>query len=136
MKYVYPAIFRREGNGTFYIFFPDIGFGGTQGDDMADGISMAEDFLGNAMVSIEDEAEAIPKPSTQKELLKSDEYEDGDIITFIQTNTVAHRKILSTALIKKTLVVPAYLNEKAIRAGINFSQLLQEALREELQLTE
>ena len=136
MRYVYPAIFRKEDDGTFFIFFPDIGFGGTQGNDMIDGIKMAEDFLGNAMVQLEDDNQVIPKPATQQDLLKSDEYEDGDIITFIQTDTDVHRKLLSTVLIKKTLVIPAYLNEKAVKNGVNFSQTLQKALKEELQLAE
>ena len=136
MKYVYPAIFRKEDDGTFFIFFPGIELGGTCGDNMADAIAMAEDFLGNAMVKIEDEKLEIPPLRTQQELLKSSEYEQGDIITFIQTDTQTHRKLQSTMLIKKTLVIPANLNEKAVKLGINFSQLLQKALKEELQIAE
>jgi len=134
MKYVYPAIFRKEEDDTFFISFPDIGYGGTCGNDMADAIAMAEDFLGNAMVKIEDEKLEIPNVSTQQELLNSTEYEKGDIITFIQTDTVLHRKLMSTTLIKKTLVIPSNLNEKAVKLGINFSQLMQKALKEELQM--
>ena len=43
MKYVYPAVFRLEETG-FSIYFPDIGFGGTQGEDIADGLEMAHVF--------------------------------------------------------------------------------------------
>ena len=34
--------------------------------------------------------------------------------------------------VKKTLTIPAWLNELAIRNGVNFSQTLQDALREQL----
>ena len=136
MNYVYPAIFRKDDNDTFFIFFPDIDFGGTCGKNMADGIAMAEDFLGNALVHLEDTKQEAPAPTTQQALLKSSEYQEGDIITFIQSNTARHRKLLSSVLVKKTLVIPAYLNQKAMDSGINFSQALQKALREELQIAD
>jgi len=131
MTHVYPAVFRPD-DGMYCIFFPDIGMGATQGDDMADGIRMAEDFLGNALIYLEDNNQEIPKPQTQQELMGSPEYQDGDIITFIQSDTVKHRKNLSKVLVKKTLTIPANLNERAVEAGINFSQALQRALKEEL----
>ena len=34
--------------------------------------------------------------------------------------------------VKKTLSIPEWLNEKAVEANINFSQVLQEALKEKL----
>jgi len=136
MKYVYPAIFREDDNDTFCIFFPDIEFGATCGKDMVEGIAMAEDFLGNALVHLEDSKQTIPAPKTQQELLNSDEYQKGDIITFIQADTARHRKLLSSVLVKKTLVIPAYLNQKAVDMGVNFSQALQRALKEELQIAE
>ena len=44
MKYVFPAIFRPDGNG-FHVFFPDIEGAGTCGDDFHDCIKMGEDWL-------------------------------------------------------------------------------------------
>jgi len=136
MKYVYPAIFREDDNDTFCIFFPGIDFGATWGKGMADGIAMAEDFLGNVLVRLEDTKQTIPTPRTQQELMQSDEYQEGDIITFIQTDTARHRRLLSSVLVKKTLVIPAHLNQRAMDMGVNFSQTLQRALKEELQLVD
>lgn len=135
MKYVYPAVFSLEDN-IYCIYFPDIGMGATQGDDLADGIMMAEDFLAGALCYMEDGGMEIPKPSSQKEIEALEETKEGDIITFICANTAKHRKEVSKQLVKKTLVIPAGLNEKALDAGINFSQVLQRALKEELQIAE
>jgi len=79
MKYVYPAIFRPEDDGGFCIFFPDIGRGATQGDDMVDGMKMAEDFLCSVLYDIEQEKADIPKPSDVRNIQTLPE----DIVTFI-----------------------------------------------------
>ena len=51
MKYTYPAVFRPEEKG-FSIFFPDVRMGGTQGDNITDGLEMAHDFLFDAYASV------------------------------------------------------------------------------------
>ena len=44
-KYVYPAIFTPEEDGKYSINFPDIDGCYTCGDDLADGMNMAQDAL-------------------------------------------------------------------------------------------
>lgn len=44
-KYAYPAIFTPENDGGFSIRFPDLEGCYTYGDNMADGLIMAEDTL-------------------------------------------------------------------------------------------
>lgn len=41
---------------------------------------------------------------------------------------------MNNAAVKKTLSIPAWLNESAIAAGLNFSQVLQEALKQRLDI--
>ena len=130
MKYVYPAVFRKEDIGGYSIFFPDIHMGGTQGDDIADGIMMAEDFLAEALRYLEDEKAEIPKPSDIKSLI----LEKDDITTFISADTMEYRKKRENKAVKKTLTLPSWLNAAAEDAEINFSQILQKALKEELQI--
>ena len=132
MKYVYPAIFREEDIGGYFIFFPDIKMGGTQGDDLIDGLEMAEDFLCLALYHMEEEGKEIPHPSDSKSL----EVEDGDIITLVAVDTDDYRRFYENKLVKKTLNIPSWLNAKATAANINFSQTLQRALKEELHIME
>ena len=131
MKYTYPAVFRPEQKG-FSIFFPDVRMGGTQGDDITDGLEMAHDFLVGAMIMLEDEGQEIPAPSEIKAL----ELKEGEFASYVAVDTKEHRRKIETRAVKKTLTLPSWLNEQAEAAGINFSQTLQKALREELQLVE
>ncbi|MCI9137264.1 MAG: toxin-antitoxin system, antitoxin component, HicB domain protein [Lachnospiraceae bacterium] len=58
--------------------------------------------------------------------------EPGEFINFIACDTLSYRKRFSNASVKKTLTIPEWLNEEAIAMEINFSQVLQEALKEKL----
>ena len=37
--------------------------------------------------------------------------------------------------VKKNLTIPSWLNDSAIAAGLNFSQVLQDALKQQLNVT-
>jgi len=131
MKYVYPAVFRPERGGGYSVFFPDIKRGATQGDTVAECIEMAEDFLCLALYHMEEGKLKIPAVGNIKEI----ESEPDDIVTLISVDTESYRRFYENKLIKKTLNIPSWLNERAEAANINFSQTLQKALKEELQLT-
>jgi predicted RNase H-like HicB family nuclease/post-segregation antitoxin (ccd killing protein) len=131
MKYVYPAVFHPETEGGFSVFFPDIRHGATQGDTVLECIEMAEDFLCLALYRMEEDKMQIPTARSMKEI----ESEPDDIITLISVDTETYRRYYENKLIKKTLNIPSWLNERAEAANINFSQTLQRALKEELQLT-
>ena len=131
MKYAYPAVFRPEEKG-FSIFFPDIKMGGTQGDDITDGLEMAHDFLVGALIYLEDSGEDIPQPSEIKSLGLS----EGEFASFVSVDTNEHRRKHDNKAVKKTLTLPAWLNARAEAENVNFSQILQKALKEELKIVE
>ena len=131
MKYTYPAIFRPEEKG-FSIFFPDIRMGGTQGDDITDGLEMAHDFLVGAMIMLEDEKQEVPKPSNITDL----ELKNGEFASFVSVDTAEHRRKHETKAVKKTLSIPSWLNARAEAANINFSHTLQRALKEDLHIAQ
>ena len=132
MKYVYPAVFHPESEGGFSVFFPDINRGATQGDTVAECIEMAEDFLCLALYHMEENKLQIPTPSSIKEI-KS---QPDDIVTLISVDTETYRRFYENKLVKKTLNIPSWLNERAEAANINFSQTLQAALKEQLHLAQ
>jgi hypothetical protein len=92
---------------------------------------MAEDFLCLALYRMEEDKAEIPTASGIKEI----ESEPDDIITLVSVDTEIYRRYYENKLIKKTLNIPSWLNERAEAANINFSQTLQKALKEELRLT-
>ena len=126
MKYVYPAVFTPEENGQFTVNFPDLESCYTCGDDLGDALYMAEDVLAMTLVSYENNSTPIPTPSKKLSL------EDGEFQNFIVCDTDSYRKQNMNRAIKKTLTIPEWLNEKALAQGINFSQVLQEALLEKV----
>ncbi|MCL2566277.1 MAG: type II toxin-antitoxin system HicB family antitoxin [Defluviitaleaceae bacterium] len=132
MKYVYPAVFVPESDKGYSIYFPDIPMGATQGECLVESMDAAEKFLGDALCFIEDEKREIPKPSATVDL----EINDGDVVTLVSVDTMEYRKKHENKAVKKTLTIPSWLNVAAEAADINFSQILQKALKEELQISE
>ena len=124
MKYVYPAVFTPEDNGQFSVYFPDLEGCYTSGDHLGDAIYMAGDVLAMTLVSYEDKAKIIPVPSEKLPL------EEGEFQNYIACDTEIYRKQNLNKAVKKTLTIPEWLNEKALAQGIDFSQVLQEALME------
>ena len=87
---------------------------------------MAEDVLAFTLYSLEKRHLEIPKPS---ELQNVDE---DSFVNLIACDTLEYQKMNNNKAVKKTLSIPEWLNEKAVEANINFSQVLQEALKEKL----
>lgn len=119
----YPAIFHKAEEGGFWVTFPDIPECMTQGDDMQQAYEMAVDALGLSLTTMEEAGEEIPKAST----LDKVDPEDG-VLIIVEFDMAEYRRRNSSRAVKKTLSIPEWLNEAAMRENINFSQALQEAL--------
>lgn len=125
MQYVYTAILEPEGT-QYNVTFPDLDGCFTCGDSLADAIYMAEDVLNLWLVDLEESGAAIPMPSATVPV------PDGCRATLVRADTDAYRKKVSTAAVRKNVSMPAWLANLAEARGVNFSQVLQEALREKL----
>ncbi|MCL2060998.1 MAG: type II toxin-antitoxin system HicB family antitoxin [Firmicutes bacterium] len=135
-KYVYPAIFTKEATGGYSVGFPDFGddckYGcSTQGKDLNDALFMANDALCLTLYDMEESGEVIPK-SSDISLIKTDKA--GDFVSLVSCDTEYYRKFYEKKAVRKTLTIPAYLNVMAERENINFSQVLQEALKQRFEL--
>jgi len=122
-KLFYPAIFHEAEEGGFWVSFPDLPECLTEGDDMQQAYEMAVDALGISLISRKEEGEPIPKPT---EINKVDT-EDG-FLAVVEFDMMEYQKKHNSRAIKKTLSIPEWLNEEAVARGVNFSQVLQEAL--------
>lgn len=123
----YPAVFHKAEEGGFWVSFPDIPECMTQGDDMQDAYEMAVDALGLSLSTMEDAGEVIPEASQ----LDRVDAEDGTLI-IVEFDMSEYRRRHSSKAVKKTLTIPEWLNEAAVRENINFSQVLQEALMKKI----
>ena len=122
-NYIYPACFYKEANGQYSVIFPDFG-GATYGNDLEDAIEMAEDYLGGTISDYLEEKKPLPDPSDIT-TIKADEFPNG----FVSLISVNAEKYFENKSVKKTLTIPAWLNYEAEAKHINFSAVLQEALK-------
>lgn len=127
MKYVYPVIFE-EDDGKIGVSVPDIPGCFTFGDDMAEALLMAEDAIAMMLVQYENEGQSVPVASSI-----SDIKTDG-IVSLVLADTEKWRKQFDNKAVKKTLTIPSWLNSLAEKEGLNFSQVLREALQAKLVL--
>lgn len=125
MKLVYPAKFYYEKDGGYSVEVPDLVGCVTQGETLEEAMEMAQDAaLGWILTAIEEEEE-IPKPSTMEEIKVGKEGFKTLLLLNIDEYT---EKYGCKKSIKKTLTLPQWLNKRAEKLGINFSQALQEIL--------
>ena len=122
-KLFYPAIFHEAEEGGFWVSFPDLPECLTEGDNMQQAYEMAVEALGISLISRKEDREIIPKPT---EINKIDA-KDG-ILAVVEFDMMEYQKKHNSRAIKKTLSIPEWLNEEAVARGVNFSQVLQEAL--------
>lgn len=132
MKYAYTAIFTPEENGLYSVSFPDLKGCYTSGDDMVNAVYMAQDVLNLTLYDLEQDNKSIPKASKPHEISISGE----QFTSLIAVDTDAYRRFYESKSIKKTLTIPMWLNERAEQANINFSGVLQSALKELLHVQE
>lgn len=120
----YPAVFHPEEVG-YSVFIPDIEGCSTQGDTMDEAVEMAKDAIGLML----DGTVEYPQASNPSSLPQA----GGDFVVMIPFNPAeyAHKNNRS---VKKTLSLPAWLNEAAEAAHLNFSGVLQEALKAKLDM--
>lgn len=129
-KYVYPAIFSPEEEGGYSVFFPDLEGCYTCGDDLKDALFMAEDVLAFYLYDEERDGKTIPAASQANDI----KVKDGEFVNYIVCDTIEYAKMHNSKAVKKTLTIPEWLNEAATRENINFSQVLQEALMEKVNI--
>jgi predicted RNase H-like HicB family nuclease len=134
MKYVYPVIFTPE-DGNMLVSVPDLPGLHTFGKDLADAIYMAQDAIEMWLWDAENKGEPIPKASPKADLERHLEHEEG-IVSFVAADTDEYRRQTETRAVKKTLSIPAWLNDKAEKANAPFSRILQEGLKEYLHVNE
>ena len=133
-KYMYPAKFTQEDDGGFSVIFTDFDFEGskygiaTQGDDLESAMKMAKDALCMMLYHAEQENADLPTPSKIQDIKVT----KNEFVQYISCDTKFYEEYYKKKLIKKTLSIPSYLNVLGEREGVNFSAVLQEALKQKL----
>ena len=127
-RYIYPAVFTREG-GAYSVSFPDLEIA-TSGETLVEAMDMAQDALCLQLYDLEERKEAIPAASDIADLRCA----PGSFASLIECDTMEYRRYYDSKAVTKTLSIPAWLKTMAEKEDINFSAVLQKALKEELNL--
>ena len=131
MKMAYPACFYPENNGSYSVIFPDLNYCATQGKNLMEAMEMAEDAAsGYLLVSLE-QGEPFPASSQIKGIVPDS---DDGFVSMVLIDLDAYAKKHNDKTVKKTLTIPAWVNEAAERRGINFSSTLKDAIIDQLSL--
>ncbi|MBC1604403.1 type II toxin-antitoxin system HicB family antitoxin [Listeria rocourtiae] len=128
-KVYYPAIYHPEKDGGYWVSFPDIPEVLSGGKDIATATEMAGDALGIYLYDLEENGETLPTASNPGYVSVE---EEGASIALIDFDYLAYKIKNGNQAVKKTLKIPSWLNSLAERENINFSQTLQESLKEKL----
>jgi len=129
-KYVFPAIFEPNELDGYCVYFPDVESAITQGNDFQDAMMMAEDVLCYVLYDMEKDGEIIPQPSNPKDI-KTDE---GNIVNLVACDTEFYVKYFANKSVKVNVTIPHWLKEAGEKKHVNFSQILQNGLKEYLQI--
>ncbi|WP_146550983.1 type II toxin-antitoxin system HicB family antitoxin [Rummeliibacillus sp. SL167] len=129
-RYYFPAVFDSGNDGSkgYTVTFPDLPGCITEGSDIEESFRMAKDALEGYLYGMEEDNESIPSPSNLNDI----SVPSGGFIAYIEVWTDYVRDELQNKAIKKTLTIPKWLNDVAEKENINFSQLLQFAIKERL----
>lgn len=135
MKMAYPVILTYD-DGVILVEVPDMDVF-TQGEDVADAISMARDAVGLKGISMEDAGEVIPEASriTDVDVRNSEFFSEGNtVVALVDIDFLEYRRKNDNKMVRRNVTLPNWMNLAAEKEGLNVSKVLQEALKERLQV--
>ncbi len=131
-RYVFPALFESCEEGGYSVTFPDLPGCITEGDTIAETLAMATEAMELYLYAMERDNEEIPSSSNPASLHAP----EGGFVSLVEAWMPPVRFEIATRSVKKTLTIPTWLNDYAEKKDINYSQLLQAALKEHLGVKE
>jgi len=137
---MYPACFFKEESG-YSVIFPDLELA-TCGETLDEAMAMAIDCLAGYLHTCQMDGDNIPEPSNLSDIdpeavakeLDPDSPMCEAFVNVVSVDVASYAKEHFEKSVKKTLTIPAWLNNAALEKGLNFSQVLQDALKAQLHL--
>lgn len=131
-KYVYTALFELDHEaGGYVISFPDIPGANTEAETVEQGLLRAREVLEIFISMFEDSEKDMPASTSFRTLADTLQNED-DFLQLITVDMEKVRRREREKAVTKSVTLPKWLLDLGKSRKVNFSQLLQNALREEL----
>ena len=131
MKFAYPIVLTPVNEGGYAVKVPDLDIY-TQGNNVAEAMYMSRDAIGMWICYEQDEGKTIPSASDLDKI----KTEPGEIKTLVDIDAYEYRRSHENRTVRKNLTLPSWLNDRAEKAGVNFSAILQDALKNHLGIRE
>jgi len=125
--YVFPAIFHRAEDGIS-VEFPDLQGCLTCGDATEEAVKNAKEAMALHLYGMEQDKEKIPSPSD----IGSIKLAANEVLMLVEVWMPVFRDAVENKSIKKTLTIPKWLDDLAVKQHVNFSKILQSALKNHL----
>lgn len=128
-RYFYPAVFTYEDGQEISVVFPDLD-AATSGTNDEDALLSARELLGCVLYGLEEDGAPIPQPSRLTDVVLA----PNERAVLVDVFMPSVRRAQVNRSVNRTVTLPAWLNAAAQERNINFSQVLQDALRVQLDL--
>lgn len=128
-RYFYPAIFTYEPGQEIAVDFPDLKCA-TSGTNDDDALLSARELLGCVLYGLEEDEEDIPAPTPLADVT----IQTNERAVLVDVYMPSIRQAHINRAVNRTVTLPAWLNAAALEHNINFSQVLQDALKSQLHL--
>ena len=130
--YAFPAVLTFEEGYEIAVTFPDLPGCATSGTDEKEALSMAKEALSLHLYTMEQDNENIPVASTIAKL--KEEIDSNECIAIVEVFMPVIRTAQENKSVNRTVTLPAWLNARALESGVNFSAVLQDALKTQLNI--
>ena len=121
-EYVYPAIFHSNEDGSYTIAYPDLPGCISEGKSLGNAIYMAQSALTQWIEYLTDKKQPIPLASDFENIKITQE----EFINLLRID------IKDSHAVKRTVSIPKWMDDKVIESGLSLSRVLQDALKEKL----
>lgn len=128
-RYYYPAVFTYEDGQEIAVVFPDLDVA-TSGVDDQDALLSARECLGTVLAGLEEDGDYIPSASRLSDI----KAEPNERVVLVDVFMPSVRMANVNKSVNRTVTLPAWLNAAALENNVNFSQILQDALKTQLGL--
>jgi len=129
-NYIFPCVFIYKDDGIS-VYFPDLDGCVSFGENETAAYQNAKEALTLHLYGMEQDSDPAPVPTPIKEIA----LEDNEKALFIEVFMPPFRAKQANKIVKKTLTIPEWLNLLAEKHDVNFSQVLQNALKEYLNVS-
>ena len=130
-RYIFPAIFDYSEDGIS-IEFPDLPGCLPCANHTEEALKNSQEAMALHLYSMEKDGDVIPESSPITQLRT----ESNQAVVLVDVWMPAFRDQMENKAIKKTLTIPKWLNDLAEQKNVNFSHVLQNALKNYLGINE